>query len=128
VLIDGELFVTGRSDDQLSLAGRNIFAWELERAVDTVAGVRAGACVVVSDEDGRYAVLFEPNEPQASDLQATIFAVRACLAQVAGIGPSAVAAAPRGSLPKTPSGKLQRNRVKRELDVHLAGSLSCIRW
>ncbi|HKP61350.1 MAG TPA: AMP-binding protein [Polyangiales bacterium] len=128
MLIDGELFVTGRSDDQLSLAGRNVFTWELERSLDSVPGVRAGACAVVSDDEGRYAVLFEPHEPTSSDLHATIFAVRACLVRVAGIGPSAVAAAPRGSLPKTPSGKLQRDRVKRELDARLTDSLSCIRW
>jgi acyl-CoA synthetase (AMP-forming)/AMP-acid ligase II len=115
VIEDGELFVTGRSDDLLCIAGRNIFAWELERVASTVSHIRPGDCAVVLDGDGRYAVLFESRNDGEVDFDETLVELRRRLAAAAGIGPSAVGCLPRGTLGKTASGKIQRNLIAANL-------------
>jgi acyl-CoA synthetase (AMP-forming)/AMP-acid ligase II len=115
VIAYGDLFVTGRADDLLSIAGRNMFAWELERAASTVSNVRPGACAAVTDGRGRYVLLFESSGAAATDPGELLAEVRRKLAAVAGIGPSAVGCLPRGSIAKTPSGKVKRNFIAADL-------------
>jgi acyl-CoA synthetase (AMP-forming)/AMP-acid ligase II len=115
VLADGELFVTGRADDLLCIAGRNLFAWELERAASTLPCVRPGGCAVVPDGRGRYVALFEPQAGAERCLDDALEDVRRKLLAVAGIGPSGVGCLCRGALPKTPSGKIRRNGIASEL-------------
>jgi acyl-CoA synthetase (AMP-forming)/AMP-acid ligase II len=110
VLADGELFVTGRSDDLICVAGRNIFAWELESALSALSSIREGDCAIVTDGRGGYAVLFELRGP-ASDVGDVVRDVRKSLASKTGTAPSAVGCLPRGTIPKTPSGKVQRNQI-----------------
>jgi acyl-CoA synthetase (AMP-forming)/AMP-acid ligase II len=114
-LANGELFVTGRSDDLLCIAGRNIFAWELERVASTVSHIRVGDCAVVPDGDGRYAVLFESRREGEVDFAETLIELRRRLAMAGGVGPSAVGCLQRGTLSKTASGKIQRNLIAANL-------------
>jgi acyl-CoA synthetase (AMP-forming)/AMP-acid ligase II len=116
VLADGELYVTGRSDDLICVAGRKVFAWELESAACSLPAVREGDCAVFADGRGRYAALLETRDVAREELDALLGAVRAKLASFAGIGPSAVGCLPKGMLPKTPSGKIRRNRLAAALD------------
>lgn len=111
----GALVMTGRSDDLLCLAGRNVFAWELERAVGELQAVRPGNAVAVDDAQGRYVLFFEPSRAAQAKAPEAIGELRRKLAAYAGIGPSAVGCLPRGTLPKTPSGKLQRKQVQHAL-------------
>ena len=104
-----ELCVTGRSDDLLCIAGRNIFAWELERA-GSLQHLGVGDCVVVADGRGRYIALFESATEDGNPGDA-LSEIRRSLVAIAGIGPSAVGCLGRGALPRTPSGKIRRNRV-----------------
>jgi acyl-CoA synthetase (AMP-forming)/AMP-acid ligase II len=114
LLTDGELVITGRTDDLLCLAGRNFFAWELEAELSECGGVRAGNCAVVPDGRGRYVVMFEPAVPN-TDFGDLLRTVRRRLARFAGIGPSAVGCLPRGEIPKTASGKIRRNAIAADL-------------
>jgi acyl-CoA synthetase (AMP-forming)/AMP-acid ligase II len=114
--VDGrELVVTGRFDDIVCVAGRNLFAWELERTAATVPGVRPGGCAVLADGHGRYVVLFESSVTDPGGLQETLVEVRRRLATVAGVGPSGVGCLPRGVVAKTPSGKIRRSYMATEL-------------
>jgi fatty-acyl-CoA synthase len=115
VLAEGELFVTGRSDDLLCVAGRHVFAWELERAAGEVALVRPGDCAAVRDGRGGYVTLFESRSDRRNELEDTVRDVRGKLSAVAGVGPSGVGCLPRGTLPKTPSGKIRRNALAADL-------------
>jgi acyl-CoA synthetase (AMP-forming)/AMP-acid ligase II len=115
VLADGELVVTGRSDDLLCIAGRNLFAWELERAASASTYVRPGGCAVVPDGRGRYAVLFEARTSAEISLDDALAEVRRKVVAVAGIGPSSVGCLRQGTLPKTASGKIRRNGIASEL-------------
>jgi fatty-acyl-CoA synthase len=110
----GELYVIGRVDDMISVAGRKIYARDLEQALDAEAGVRPGASVLVDTAAGgrqRLVVLAEPAKgvtdfapiaKRISDIARTRLGVRIddCLI------------VPGGTLPKTPSGKIQRHRCR----------------
>lgn len=65
---DGHPFLTGRQDDLMSVAGRNIFAQDIEQTLAGVTGVRPGACSVVDvagRETPRLVAVIEarPNHP-----------------------------------------------------------------
>jgi acyl-CoA synthetase (AMP-forming)/AMP-acid ligase II len=110
-VVDGEVYVTGRTDDVIIVGGRNFHAPDLELAASGVGdGIRPGGVVVIDDQAGRYVVVAERRsnlEPERAAER-----IRTALVRQAGPGPSAVLFVSRGSLPKTPSGKPQRYRVQ----------------
>jgi fatty-acyl-CoA synthase len=113
---EGQLYVAGRADDIIVVAGQNVDAVRLERALAAHPELRGGnATVVARHEDGR------PNlvayvEPRNSKVQPDRLADE--LADAA----RTVMALPieewvflrRGRLPKTPSGKTQRFRLRQQ--------------
>jgi len=107
----GRLYVCGRSKDLIVLAGRNLYPHDIERAAETVDGVRKG-CVVVVRVDGDpegFAVLAEVHDADAEDVRRRISrAVAARVSRHVGHLPRHVLLLPAGSLPKTASGKLRR--------------------
>jgi fatty-acyl-CoA synthase len=120
-LAGGELHVTGRVKDLLVLAGRNVHPQQLEWAAAEVEGVRKGAVVafsVPSAEGERAVVVLEADDAQA---QAIAAAVPGQVRDEVGVVVSAVSCVPRGTIPKTSSGKLRRAETRqRWLDGTLA--------
>lgn len=110
IVRDGELYVAGRVDDLLFIAGRNIFATDLERHLVGFVGIRGDHSAVVSDGDERYVVVAERRPAARFDavVEETCRSIRMMLVRVCGIGPSEVVLIAPGSFPKTPSGKVQR--------------------
>jgi fatty-acyl-CoA synthase len=114
--VHGSLYVCGRAKDVIVIAGRNIYPTDIERAACAVSGVRAGNAVAVRIEagDGResFAVLAESaragDPAEAERIRAEIARV---VGQAVGYNARAVLVLPPGSLPKTPSGKLQRRKA-----------------
>ena len=115
-LIDrGELFVIGRGDEAIIVAGRNVFPEDIETAVRH-ASIRQGCIAAVAAPDGGLAVVVEPGSTMtASELESACRAIRTATASQTGFSPATVAFVPRGSLPKTPSGKLRRLAISRAL-------------
>jgi acyl-CoA synthetase (AMP-forming)/AMP-acid ligase II len=115
---DGELFVLGRSDDVIVVSGRNLYAPDLEAAATAHEVVRAGRCVAFAHDDG-YVVVAERCRGDRRDgtLDAAARSVRAELSTRVGAGPAAVVLLAPGTMPKTPSGKLQRQRVRQMYEV-----------
>jgi acyl-CoA synthetase (AMP-forming)/AMP-acid ligase II len=106
-LRDGELFLVGRADETIIVGGRNHYAADIESAVGHEL-VRAG-CLAAVPLDTGYALLAEPvagADPQG--LPAACRELARIAARRTGIRPSMVGFLPRGRIPKTPSGKLQR--------------------
>lgn len=111
-LVDGQLVVTGRADDVLILAGRNVSANVIERAA-SVEGVRRGTAVAVRDSTGQLAVALEVDRGAPEEL-VLISSVQRAVANTIGIS-ARVIVLPRDSVPKTPSGKLKRHEVRQLL-------------
>jgi acyl-CoA synthetase (AMP-forming)/AMP-acid ligase II len=115
---DGELFVVARSDDVIIVGGRNYDALDLESCV-THPLVRQGNIAAVPTDNGHYALVAEVRgSPSEAELAAASREIRTDQARRSGIAPAKlVLVAPR-TLPKTPSGKLQRHRVKAALEAN----------
>lgn len=107
---DGQLFIAGRLDDLMSIAGRNVYARDIEQALAEVPGVRRGGCAVV-DIDSRVVALAELTDETVSRSSMTT-AIRRRAKLAAGVHIDRCVFLGRGELPKTPSGKLQRHRCR----------------
>ncbi len=112
-LRDGHVFIAGRTDDVLMVAGRNIDARALDALVEAHPACRPGNAACVPDGSGRYVVVVEPRSTAASqdELRAGAREIRGSLTRRFAAGPSAVVFIERGTLPKTPSGKVRRNHL-----------------
>jgi fatty-acyl-CoA synthase len=110
----GSVCIAGRTDDVLIVAGRNLDACALDAVVGTQAVCRAGNAACFSDGAGRYVVVVEPRVAgvDAGELRAGAREIRAALTRHFAAGPSAVVFIERGTLPKTPSGKVRRNHLR----------------
>ncbi|RKT83539.1 fatty-acyl-CoA synthase [Saccharopolyspora antimicrobica] len=112
-LVDGQVVICGRRKDVIIMGGRNIYPIDIERAAGEVEGVRAGNAAAVRLEAGsrreRFAVVLESRlaGDEAAE-KALRKEVAARVVDAVGVRPSAVVVLAPGSLPKTPSGKLQR--------------------
>ena len=114
---DGQLYPVGRLDDVISVAGRKVYAREIELAVDGLKGVRRGCSALVERRSGgaRLTLCIEVSDARES--------YRSLARQAASVAMDKAAVAleeciflERGTLPKTPSGKIQRHRARRMLE------------
>lgn len=125
-LVEGELVICGRIKDLIIMAGRNVFPEDIERAVGTIDGVRAGN-VVAFGTAGRkghesLVVVAESKLVGADDAVALIRdQVARKVKDTVGIAAREIVLLPAGSLPKTSSGKLQRAMCR---DQYLAAKKS----
>jgi fatty-acyl-CoA synthase len=108
-LVDGELVICGRIKDMIIVGGRNVFPEDVERAVAHVDGVRAGNVIAfgVEGRKGREALVVVA-EIKADDIDEVRQAVAGRVLDVVGLPAGDVVLVSPGSLPKTSSGKLQR--------------------
>ena len=111
----------GRIKDVIIVGGRNVFPEDIERAVGTIDGVRAGNVIAfgVDGYKGKESVVVVA-ETRADDVEAVRKAVHQRVLEVAGVPPRDVMLVQAGTMPKTSSGKLQRSLCKqRYLDEDL---------
>ncbi len=119
---DGVLYPVGRVDDVISIGGRKVYAREIEAAVDGLDGLRRGCSTVVDTHDGTAQRLTLLVEVRDSDSEGDGDARRIAEA-AAGLAMAKGAIVldrclflEKGTLPKTPSGKIQRYRCRQLLD------------
>ncbi|MGH2740411.1 MAG: AMP-binding protein [Actinomycetota bacterium] len=121
-LSDGELFVTGRIKDLIIVMGNNYAPEDIEWAASRVYGVRPGSCIAFAapgDGEGHVVVAVEP--ARDADPDALPKLVRKAVNESVGITVGEVVVLPRGSAPKTTSGKLRRSALR---DAHARGELT----
>jgi fatty-acyl-CoA synthase len=112
-LTDGRVVVCGRVKDVIIMGGRNIYPTDIERAAQSVPGVRAGNAAAVRLSAGQrresFAVVVE-SRAAADEAEAARIAdqVRSAVTAAMGVRPATVTVVPAGTLPKTPSGKIRR--------------------
>lgn len=113
-LWQNELFITGRIKDVVIVRGRNYAAPDLERAATGAHdALRPGGTVAVQHptRDG-VALLAEVTVSEAPTLRAVAGALRDALARGAGLRPDTIALVGPRALPRTTSGKVQRQRAR----------------
>jgi acyl-CoA synthetase (AMP-forming)/AMP-acid ligase II len=116
---DGHLYPVGRTDDLISIGGRNVYAREIEAAVDALDGVRRGCSTIVERRDGgrqRLAMLIELKDG-VGDHEAVAEEAAALAMSKAAVAIDQCLFLEKGRLPKTPTGKIQRYRCKQLLDL-----------
>jgi fatty-acyl-CoA synthase len=115
---DGVLYPVGRTDDVISVAGRKVYAREIETAVDGLDGVRRGCSTLVGHHDGTHFRLTLFMEIKHSADYRGVAEQAASLAMAkAAVALDECVFLDRNSLPKTPSGKIQRHRCRQLLDA-----------
>jgi len=108
----GELFVVGRADDALIVRGRKIPATDVEDAVEAVPGVRKGCTAAIQTANGDFAVVVETRGDGGAELATRI---RGEVSAAFAVSPGQVVEVPRGTIPKTSSGKICRAVIRRQL-------------
>lgn len=116
------LVITGRLKDMIIVAGRNLYPEDAERVVQQVPGVRRGNTVAFGILGRAREGLVVVAETRASGEEATHLAKRISVEvrNALRIATDQVVLLTPGTLPKTPSGKLQRRVTKR---LYEAGQL-----
>jgi fatty-acyl-CoA synthase len=116
---EGHLFVLGRLDDMVTAGGRNVFARDVEVAMAGSVAVRPGSCVLVNLEGGNgTSPLLAMAEParDAEDFAAIARSLSDAVRRATGFSLDECLIVPPGTLPKTPSGKIQRYRCRQLLE------------
>ncbi|MSP47879.1 MAG: hypothetical protein EXQ95_00995 [Alphaproteobacteria bacterium] len=124
---DGELFVLGRADDMIIVAGRNLLPQDLEAVVDSVPGVVPGRSVafgVDDDKDGTSHVVVVAETIAGEDRPALARWISSELLAQLDVAPRAVHAVDRGWLLKSTSGKISRRLNRQRYLSELAARAS----
>ena len=120
---DGEVFISGRKKDLIILNGRNYYPQALEWAMENIAGLRKGNVVAFSvpgPTSEELVLVAETRSNGTTDRDAVLEAMRQALSNDFGLVAKDIALVSAGSLPKTSSGKLQRQKTRQE---YMAGTL-----
>ncbi|MDM7852260.1 fatty acyl-AMP ligase [Pseudochrobactrum kiredjianiae] len=118
-LCDGEIVITGRYKDMITVNGRNIWPQDIEHTLATLPGLssnRAAAFSVNDDKSEAIIILIENNISSPAERKKLISAVQTTMTASHGTIIKAVLVPPR-SLEYTSSGKLSRSKA-RELYIN----------
>ncbi|MCU7728824.1 SDR family NAD(P)-dependent oxidoreductase [Actinoplanes sp. KI2] len=118
-LHQGSLTITGREKDMIVINGANHLSYDIESIVEQVPGTEVtwtAACgwAGPGNQADRLVVFFVPTD--ASEVDDTIAAIRARLAEQLGLRPHLVVPVERAAFPKTGSGKIQRAQLVADLE------------
>ena len=115
---DGELFITGRLKDCIIVRGRNYYPQDFEQTVENShAALRRNGCAAFSlTNSGLESVIVvaEVERKKQADLSQILDAIRQAVGEAHEIRLFSVVLIPSGALPKTSSGKVQRNACKQK--------------
>jgi fatty-acyl-CoA synthase len=114
---DGYLYPVGRVDDVISIGGRKVYAREIENAVDGLSGIRRGCSTLIERRDSggtALTLLMELRDAEANYRGLAEEAASLAMAKAA-VPLDECVFLQKDSLPKTPSGKIQRHRCRQML-------------
>lgn len=113
-----QLFISGRIKDLIIVGGKNYYPQDIEhRAAEASPLVRPG-CVAAFEfmQDGAMAigVVFEAYPESLLDIEQELRNISTAILSDCGLKPTAIVAVPKGSIPKTTSGKIRRVETRKE--------------
>ena len=118
---DGQLFIAGRRKDLLIVRGRNLHPHDIELAAERAhPALRPGAVIAFGIEcNGQEEVVIgcEVDPRSGADHDEVLAAVRKRIAETQELVPHAVLVLRRGTIPKTTSGKVQRQACAGEFSA-----------
>jgi acyl-CoA synthetase (AMP-forming)/AMP-acid ligase II len=125
-LLDGELYITGRSKDLIIVRGRNLYPQDLERVAERAfAGLRRNSGAAFSGgfdaASGEAVVLVqevERSSRRSIDVAACMNAIRKAVYDEFEVTLHHVVLVEPGSLPRTSSGKIQHTEARRRFLAH----------
>ena len=125
VMVDGELFVTGRIKDLIIIAGANHYPQDIERTIESAhPSVRPGSTAAFSvpvEGSERLVVVAETETPRSpEEAKEIVTALRKAVAEGHQLSAHAIVLMKKGAVPRTSSGKIQRHQCR---DGYLAGTL-----
>lgn len=124
-LAEGDLFVTGRRKEIIIKSGKNLYPQDIEAAAAKVEGIRVGCCAAfgVPNQARGTEDLVLVCETREGDLEARgalMNKVRTAVLEAVGATPDVVVLVDAGTVPKTSSGKIQRDLMRKR---YLAGDM-----
>ncbi|MER5424550.1 fatty acyl-AMP ligase [Streptosporangium roseum] len=125
-MLDGELYVTGRSKDVVIVNGRNLYPQDLEEAAREAHPSLGAAAAFGVEAGGEHVVLVQEVRRQrlgGASAGEVARLVQGELARLFGLPSMSVVLVERGGVGKTTSGKVQRSRTR---DLLLGGSLPVV--
>jgi fatty-acyl-CoA synthase len=112
-LAEGDVVVCGRIKDMIIVGGRNVFPEDLERAAQTVEGVRQGNVIAFGVARGRKGdEVVVVAELKSGDPPSVRDGIARAVGQTGGVRPSDIVLVAPGTLPKTSSGKPRRGECR----------------
>jgi len=123
---DGELYVMGRRDEVLTLAGRNVFSEDVELVAQQACGPLVRACAAFRNLSvaGRFALMAEANPRLVTDRDDAVKLARLIQASVTktiGSRLAPVLIVRLGVIPRTTSGKVRRAQCR---EIYNSGAIA----
>jgi acyl-CoA synthetase (AMP-forming)/AMP-acid ligase II len=119
-MIDGELYLVGRNKEVLQQGGKTFTSPDLEHALYGCEGVLPfGVAAIPVSSPGKadeLSILLEVEEESDEQMRRLAVQIRKMLLKSFGIVVRQVILCPRGSLPRTSSGKLRRAVLRRAIE------------
>jgi fatty-acyl-CoA synthase len=111
-LVGGELYVTGRIKDIVIVTGKNYQPDDLEWAASRVDEVRVGRSVAFNPPGDDGHVVLAVELAGEAEYTAVARAVRSAVLNATGVTARTIVVLPKGSIPRTTSGKIRRAAVR----------------
>src|SRR5258707_1938382 len=120
-LREGRLTITGRTKNILIINGLNYYCHEIEAVVEEVAGVEVtftGTCAVRSTTDNTdtLAIFYCTHIIEEQALLEQCQEIRRRVVSAVGINPTYLLPLEQQAIPKTETGKIQRNKLKQQFE------------
>ncbi len=129
----GDIYVTGRRQDIIIRAGRNIYPHELEEAISALPGVRQGRVAVFGSPDPaagteRLIIVAETRNSRDEARADLISQINATATAISGNPPDDVVLAPPGTVLRTSSGKIRRSACRELYEQEAIGRKPAPIW
>lgn len=119
--VGDELFVLGRFAEMITVAGRNIFAEDVEAIAYEAGGRNIRGCAAFRNGDrSRFGLLMEADPEMSGTPKELGQHVRSNVADALGVRLAQTVVTARRTIPRTTSGKVQRARAR---DLYESGTL-----